>query len=99
MRGGKGAKQKGNAFERECVNMALAHGVSAKRARGSDGRALGLSQDVDVVIGGLTAQCKRRKSLAAYLRPPEGIDMALVRQDNGKIIVIMEFEKFLPEKG
>ena len=95
MTGGKGPKAKGSGFERECVNLALAHGIDAKRAWGSNGKSLGYSESVDVVIGNLTGQCKRRKALAAYLKPPEGVDMALVREDKGKILVIMELERFL----
>ena len=44
------SKQKGNRFERECVKMAENHGFSAERAYGSNGRALGESETVDIVI-------------------------------------------------
>jgi Holliday junction resolvase len=99
MAGGRGPKAKGSAFERECVKAAQYHGLEAKRAWGSNGEALGLTSDVDCVIGKLTAQCKRRKRLPDYLVPPEGVDLVLTRADNGPALVIMRFEQFLEGKG
>ena len=44
------SKAKGNRFEKECVDIAESHGFAAKRAWGSDGRSLGLSPEVDIVV-------------------------------------------------
>ena len=37
------SKQKGNRFERECVDTAKDKGIKSIRAWGSDGRSLGLA--------------------------------------------------------
>ena len=44
------SKEKGNRFERLCVNLALAKDLSAQRAWGSDGRSMGEHQEVDIKI-------------------------------------------------
>ena len=41
------SKQKGNAFEREIVNLAKEFGLKAVRAWGSNGQSLGLHEEVD----------------------------------------------------
>ena len=70
------SKAKGNRFEKECVDIAESHGFNAKRAWGSDGRSLGESPEVDLIIDYLLdqetsrkmkVQCKVRKSIASYL--------------------------------
>ena len=45
-------KVKGNTYERELVNQAKDIGLEAKRAWASDGRSLGLHEEVDLVIDG-----------------------------------------------
>ena len=52
------SKQKGNRFERECVAIAQKKELKSARAWGSDGRSLGLSSEVDLVIDKYKAQCK-----------------------------------------
>ena len=44
------SKQKGNAFEREVVNLAKGFGLKAVRAWGSNGQSLGLHEEVDCTI-------------------------------------------------
>lgn len=95
MAGGKAPKRRGNAYERELVNDALSHQIEAERARGSDGRSLGFSADVDIVVANLKGQCKRRKTVADYLRPPESCDFSVTRPDRGESIVLMRWSKFL----
>jgi Holliday junction resolvase len=99
MSGGRSPKQKGTRFEVECVKAAQAHGIEAKRAWGSNGKALGLTEEVDVVIGSLTGQCKRKRAVATIYRPPDGIDLALFREDRGETLVMMRYEKFLDLLG
>ena len=60
-------KIRGNNLEREIVNSAKEVGLSAKRAYASDGRSLGKSEVVDVLVEDITIQAKRRKKIAAWL--------------------------------
>ena len=89
------SKRKGNKFERDCVNIAKEYGIKAKRAWGSDGRSLGLSEDVDMVIEGINAQCKIRKKLAKWVLPPDSCKIAIVREDRGETYVTIRYEDFL----
>ena len=58
------SKQKGNRFENELVDLAKGYGLSAQRAWGSNGRAMGEHEEVDCKIEEFTVQAKRRKSIA-----------------------------------
>ena len=89
------SKRKGNAFEREVVNQARELGLTAIRAYASNGKSLGEAEDVDIKLQGLKGQCKRRKRIAQWLKPPESCDIALVREDRGQTYVIIEYEDFL----
>ena len=89
------SKRKGNAFEREVVNQAKGFGLKSIRAYASNGMSLGEAEDVDVKIGDLKGQCKRRKRIAQWLKPPESCDIALVREDRGETYVIIEYKDFL----
>ena len=97
-------KAKGNRFEKECVSIAEEHGFSAKRAWGSDGRSLGESPEVDVLIRYLLSdsisrdmkvQCKVRKNIAKYLLPPEDCDITLIKQDRGEIYATIRYKDLL----
>ena len=44
------SKAKGNRFERLVVDMSKDAGVPAKRAWGSNGAALGMHEEVDVLL-------------------------------------------------
>ena len=76
------SKQKGTGFEREIVNQAIASGIPAKRAYGSNGEAMGEHREVDVKLGGYNAQLKRRARLPDYLKPSEHVDIQILREDN-----------------
>ena len=89
------SKVKGNTFERECVNKAKKKGIEAKRAYASNGKSLGLHEEVDALIGQYKVQCKRRKHIAKWLKPPDCCDIALVREDRGEAYVIMEYDEWL----
>lgn len=75
-------KRRGNQLEYEVRDAFKAHGYDAERARGSDGRSLGLAPEVDVYVTDffLKIQCKRRKTLADYLTC-EDADIVCVRKD------------------
>ena len=87
------SKRKGNAFERELVQLFRHAGVIAERAYASNGRALGQAEGVDVSAGGLRIQAKRRARLPAWLRLPEGCDCVIVREDNGRALVVFPAEE------
>ena len=89
------SKIKGNTFEREVVNQARQFGLKSIRAYASNGKSLGEAEDVDVKIEALKGQCKRRKRIAKWLKPPESCDIALVREDRGETYVIIEYDNFL----
>ena len=89
------SKRKGNTFEREVVAKAKEFNLKAIRAYASNGMSLGEAEDVDVKIENLKGQCKRRKRIAKWLKPPESCDIALVREDRGQTYVIIEYEDFL----
>ena len=91
------SKQKGNRYERELVNSAKQLGLEAKRSWGSDGRSLGLHEEVDLVVEDWTIQAKIRKAIAKWVKPSDFIDAQVVRENNGKSYVIMRFEDWLLE--
>jgi Holliday junction resolvase len=96
----KSQVRKGKRYEREVVSEAEAAGLRAERAYASNGRALGESDAVDVTVeapGGKTwrAQCKRRKSVAGYLAPPEGADVTVIREDRAESLVVLPLDRFL----
>jgi hypothetical protein len=97
---GRRNKQRGSEFEREVVNTAKKFDLEAKRAWGSNGRSLGLHDTVDVVIGKLRGQCKRKKKLPQFLFPDKlqerkEFDCLLIRGDNEKPLIVLDFEYFL----
>ena len=89
------SKQKGNRFERECVEVAKDKDVRAIRAWGSDGRSLGLTSEVDILIDKYKAQCKVRKRVAKWLKPSEEVDIQLVKEDRGQIYLIQRYDEWL----
>jgi len=89
------SKDKGNNYERELVNSAKELGLKAVRAYASNGRSLGLTEDVDCLIGGYKVQAKRRKAVAAHLIPGENVDCVATRPDRGETLIVMRFTDWL----
>lgn len=89
------SKIKGNGFEREIVNDAKGLDLKAERAYASNGKSLGQHEEVDVMIEGYRAQCKRRKSLGALYKPNANVDIQIFREDRGRTYVMMDYELFL----
>lgn len=89
------SKRKGNSFEREIVNEAKDKGLNAERAYASNGRSLGLTEDVDCLVNGYAIQCKRRKTIAGYLKPSGGADVQVLRADREPAYAVMPYELFL----
>ena len=92
------SKQKGNRFERLIVEKAKSYGVGAERAWGSNGRSLGMHEEVDVLLeGDLRIQAKCRKNIAKWLKPSEEVDAVAVKENRGETYIILRYEEFLDE--
>ncbi len=92
------SKQKGNRFERLIVDKAQSYGVGAERAWGSNGRALGMHEEVDVLLeGDLRIQAKCRKKIAEWLKPSEVVDAVVVKEDRGETYIIIRYDEFLDD--
>ena len=91
------SKVKGNNYERELVNDAKRFELDAKRSWGSDGRSMGLHEEVDLVVESWQIQAKRRKSVAKWILPNENVDAQCVRGNGGKSFIIMRYDDWLAE--
>lgn len=89
------SKRKGNSYERELVNQAKESGLTAKRAYGSNGEALGHHAEVDVLVAEKRIQAKRRASIAAFMRPTENVDAVCIREDRGETLVVITWWEYL----
>ena len=88
-------KNKGNNYERELVKMAQAFGIPAERAWGSDGRSFGEIAEVDPKVSDFKVQAKRKKKIPDWLRPVEGVDVQVFREDRGQSWALMSYDLFL----
>jgi|TARA_B100000085_G_scaffold79270_1_gene71384 Holliday junction resolvase len=91
-------KVRGNNLEREIVNTAKDMGMYAKRAYASDGRSLGKSEVVDVIVEDTTIQAKRRKKVAQWLYPDyhgDDVDAVVTRMDRKEALAIIPLKRFL----
>lgn len=91
-------KIRGNNLEREIVNTAKDMGLSAKRAYASDGRSLGKSEVVDVIVEDTCIQAKRRKKVAQWLYPSyhgDDVDVVVTRMDRKESLAIIPLKRFL----
>ena len=97
------SKAKGSRFERECLQIAQNHGFTGERAYGSNGRALGESETVDLVIYAngdkVKVQCKVRKKIAKYIHIPKDCDVTILKEDRGEIYVVQRYNDWLKEVG
>ena len=90
------SKAKGNRFEREIVECCQAHDVPAVRAWGSNGRSIGMHEEVDVLINDeVRVQAKVRAKLPKYIIPTDEVDIQVIKQDRGKLLVVMDFDDWL----
>lgn len=98
MPGGKAPKQKGTRYERELVDLAKDIGLRAERAWGSDGRSIGLSSEVDILVEGRGIQAKRVKKLAKRLTDPlesDDVYAVVFREDRGTNLALIEYSTLL----
>lgn len=89
------SKQKGNRFEREVVKLAQENGLTSKRAWGSNGMAMGMPEEVDVLIEDLKFQCKSRKKLPKVFMIPECCDAVLLKENNIPPLVVIPLKVYL----
>ena len=94
------SKIKGNTYERELVALFKERGYLSERARGSDGRSLGMTEDIDGYFkispkgDKIKWQAKRRKAIPKWL-DNENADMTIVREDRGENYVVLKLDKLL----
>jgi len=91
-------KVRGNNLEREIVNAAKEEGLSAKRAYASDGRSLGKSEVVDVMVEDYCIQAKRRKKVAEWLYPEnhgDDVDVVVTRMDRKQALAIIPLHEWI----
>ena len=93
------SKQKGNRFERLVVNIAKEKDIEAIRAWGSNGKSLGMHEEVDCLIGGQKVQCKCRKRIASWIKVPDECDVTMVKEDRGEVYVITRYNDWLKERS
>lgn len=94
------SKAKGNRVERIIVDLLQAAGWTATRAWGSNGRAIGKHEEVDIAAfmpngTPLDIQVKSRKKLPDYIRPPEACDLTVLKEDRQEPYVVISLEKFI----
>jgi hypothetical protein len=92
---GRASKQKGYTFEVECVRAAQAVGLQAERAWGSNGQSKGWHHEVDVLVAGKKAQCKRRAKISPVYTPNENVDVQLFRGNHGIAYACMPLSEWL----
>ena len=87
------SKAKGNGYERELVDYFKQRGYETKRAWGSDGRSMGMEEDVDGYFIKDNVmwkfQAKRRKSIPKWINPGNS-DMTIMRGDRGESFIVMK---------
>ena len=91
-------KIRGNNLEREIVNESKEEGLSAKRAYASDGRSLGKSEVVDVMVEDYCIQAKRRKRIAEWLYPEnhgDDVDIVVTRMDRKEALAVIPLKEWL----
>lgn len=90
------SKAKGNRFEREIVEAISLHEISALRAWGSNGQAIGQHPEVDILINDeIKVQAKVRKKLPSYIIPSEHVDIQIIKEDRGKMYVVQELNDWI----
>ena len=51
--------------------------------------------DFEVKIGTFKGQCKMRKKIASFMKPPESCDIALIKEDREDTLVVIRYQDFL----
>lgn len=93
------SKRKGNAYESELVKKFEDEMFEAIRAWGSNGRSIGMHEEVDVLlrtkIGEFKIQAKRRAKVTDYVKPSEHVDMVIMREDRGEDLAVLRLSDLI----
>ena len=101
-KGGKFAKQKGDRFERECVELFIKHGLWAERVplSGAAGGSFGSDIQVTDPLESVTVkyECKSRArawgDLYGWLAPPD-VHALLIKRDRSEPLIVMTLKDYL----
>lgn len=90
------SKAKGNRAERKVVDFLRECGIVAERAYGSNGRAFGEHEEVDVKAAGFKLQVKARKRLPAIITEAltEHVDAAVLIEDRKPPVVVIRLADY-----
>ena len=92
------SKDKGSRFERFLVKLIESFNIKARRAWGSNGQALGMHEEVDLLMDDeIRIQAKWRKSMPKYLGMTEEVDMVAFKEDRGETYFLIRATDFLEE--
>tara|TARA_R100001443_G_scaffold89172_1_gene95628 strand:- start:10497 stop:10817 length:321 start_codon:yes stop_codon:yes gene_type:complete len=90
------SKAKGNRFERLIVLMTQAMGIACKRAYASNGAALGMHEEVDVLLGkSFKVQAKVRKAMGQWMIPSKHVNAQVIKADREEPLIVMRYDEFL----
>jgi hypothetical protein len=91
VRRGKRNRQRGAELQRQAVRMAKEFGLEAyNRDRGGAQHEQG-----DIEIEGRYYGCKRRTSIAKWVKPEKSEDGVVIREDRGKPYIVLDYEFFI----
>lgn len=92
------SKEKGNRFERQLVMLFESFKFKAVRAWGSNGRSLGLPEEVDLLVeGDIKIQAKCRKQIPKFLGMTKEVDMVAFKEDRGETYLMIRAVDYLKE--
>ena len=90
------SKAKGNRFEYQCRDIIQDAGVYCKRAYASNGLALGLTEDIDLLATHqgeqYPLQCKARKRIAEWVKPNDNAYAQLIKEDRGEVLAVIRLD-------
>lgn len=90
------SKVKGNRVERDIANYFGLHGIKAVRAWGSNGKAFGLEEEVDLLLEDYyKLQVKARKAIPKWIGLTENVNAAIIKEDRNKAYVLMTIDEFI----
>ena len=91
VRQGRRNRQRGAERQRQAVRRAKEFGLEAyNRDRGGAQHEKG-----DIEIEGRYYGCKRRTTIAKWLKPEKNEDGVVVREDRGKPYIVLDYEQFV----
>ena len=95
VRQGRRNRQRGAELQRQAVRMAKEFGL---KAYNSD-RGGAQYEKGDIEIEGRYYGCKRRTTIAKWLKPEKNEDGVVVREDRGKPYIVLDYEFFVSVLG